>query len=405
MPSISSVPSIQFTEAGLVIPSESAVLDGVLADMNSAFGGGMNLALETPQGQLASSQAAVISDKNTQFAYIVNQFDPQFADGRFQDAIGRFYFLVRKPATPTTVAVTLTGVAGTVVPAGALSQDTSGNRYALTGAATIGVGGTVSAEVQCLTPGPIACPANTLINVLQAVPGWDAINNPSAGVIGSNVESRADFETRRKNSVALNGRGGLPSIYAAVFDVADVVDVFATENVSDVPLDVGPTEYTLAPHSLYVAAVGGDSSAVATAIWTKKSQGCDYNGNTTVTVTDESGYSYPYPSYAVKFERPAAVAIKFQVTIAANPALPYDIVDQVKAAVISVFTGAAGTGRERIGSNIYASRYYAQISAISPRVVILSVLVGSPTASALQFAVGIDQVPTIDAGDIEVIIS
>jgi hypothetical protein len=73
----SAVPKIQFTAAGLVIPAETDVLAGVQADMNAAFGGGLNPALETPQGQLASSQAAVIADKNNEIATVVNQVDPQ----------------------------------------------------------------------------------------------------------------------------------------------------------------------------------------------------------------------------------------------------------------------------------------------------------------------------------------
>src|SRR5579872_5528926 len=156
--SLSSVPKIQFTPAGLIIPAETDVLAGVQADINAAFGGGLNPALETPQGQLASSEAAIIGDKNNEFALFVNQVDPQFADGRFQDAIARIYFLTRKPATSTAVAVTLTGVPGTLIPAGTFAQDTSGNTYATTGDITIDVTSTGVGECQNLLPGPIPCP-------------------------------------------------------------------------------------------------------------------------------------------------------------------------------------------------------------------------------------------------------
>ncbi len=95
MASPSSVPKLAFTDAGLVVPAETDILAGVQSDMNAAFGGGLNPALETPQGQLASSQAAIIGDKNNEIAYVTNQVDPQYADGRFQDAIARIYFLTR----------------------------------------------------------------------------------------------------------------------------------------------------------------------------------------------------------------------------------------------------------------------------------------------------------------------
>lgn len=398
----SSVPKIQFTPAGLVIPAETDILAGVQADMNAAFGGGLNPGLETPQGQLASSQAAVIGDKNNEVALIVNQVDPQYSADRFQDAIGRIYFLTRKPATPTAVTATLGGIAGTVIPAGTFAQDTDGNTYALSGDATIGIAGTVDADFQNIQTGPIPCAAGTLTSVYQAIPGWDTITNAADGTMGSNVESRADFEYRRRNSVALNGKGTPQAIYAAVFDLLDVLDVYVKDNPSGNTVNTGPTNYPILPHSVYVAVVGGTDADVAAAIWRKKDTGCDYNGNTTVTVTDDAGYSYPQPTYMVKFERPAALPVLFAVSLVDDPSLPSDIVQRVKAAIIARFNGADGTTRERIGSLILASRYYGAVVATASNVSLISVLIGTVTATLSQVAVGIDQKPTLSEADISV---
>lgn len=402
MASPSSVPKIQFTAAGVVVPSETDILAGVQADINAAFGGGLNPALETPQGQLASSQTAVIGDKNNEVVTIVNQVDPQYSDGRFQDAIGRIYFLTRKPATPTAVTATLNGLAGTVVPAGTLAQDTSGNTYALSGDATIGAGGVVDAEFQNIENGPIPCAAGTLTQVYQAIPGWDAITNAADGTLGSDVESRADFEYRRRNSVALNGKGTPQAIYAAVFALADVLDVYVKDNPSGDTVLTGPTDYPILPHSVYVAVVGGTDDEVAAAIWRKKDTGCDYNGNTTVTVVDDAGYSYPQPSYTVKFERPAALPIKFAVTLVDDASLPSNIVQLVQDAIIARFNGADGTTRERIGALILASRYYGAVVGVASNVSLISVLIGTVTPTLSQVAVGIDQKPTLSASDISV---
>ena len=400
--SLSSVPKIQFTPAGLVIPAETAVLAGVQDDINAAFGGGLNPALETPQGQLASSQAAIIGDKNNEFALFVNQVDPQYSADRFQDAIGRIYFLTRKPATPTAVTATLGGIAGTVIPAGTFAQDTDGNTYALSGDATIGIAGTVDADFQNVQTGPIPCAAGTLTSVYQAIPGWDTITNAADGTMGSNVESRADFEYRRRNSVALNGKGTPQAIYAAVFDLLDVLDVYVKDNPSGNTVNTGPTNYPILPHSVYVAVVGGTDAEVAAAIWRKKDTGCDYNGNTTVTVTDNAGYSYPQPTYTVKFERPAALPVLFAVSLVDDPSLPSDIVQRVKAAIIARFNGADGTTRERIGSLILASRYYGAVVAVASNVSLISVLIGTVTPTLSQVAVGIDQKPTLSEADISV---
>ena len=402
MASPSSVPKIQFTPAGLVIPAETDVLAGVQADINAAFGGGLNPALETPQGQLASSQAAVIGDKNNEFALFVNQVDPQYSADRFQDAIGRIYFLTRKPATPTTVQATVNGLAGTVIPGGTLAQDTSGNTYACSGNVTIDATGSVTAEFQNIETGPIPCAAGTLTQVYQAVPGWDAITNAADGTMGSDVESRADFEYRRRNSVALNGKGTPQAIYAEVFALADVLDVYVKDNPKGDTVLVGSTDYPMLPHSVYVAVVGGADVDIAEAIWRKKDTGCDYNGNTSVTVTDDSGYNYPQPTYVVKFERPAALPVKFAVTLVDDVTLPSNIVQLVKAAIIARFNGTDGTTRERIGSLILASRYYGAVVGVASNVSLISVLIGTVTPTLSQVAVGIDQKPTLSASDISV---
>lgn len=467
----SSVPKIQFTLAGLVIPTDAAVLDAVQSDMNAAFGGGLNPALETPQGQLASSQTAIIADKNAEFALYVNQVDPQFSDGKFQDAIGRIYFLTRKPAVATVVTATLTGIAGTVIPAGTLAQDTSGNTYISSGAATIGVSGTVSAQFQNIETGPIPCAAGTLTQVFQAIPGWDAINNVADGTLGSVVESRADFEYRRKNSVAINGLGTVNAIYANVFDLPDVLDVYVVDNPKGVSfftgdiatttltvtaispgsslqigsfvdgagvaadtiitgfgtgtggvgtytvnnsqtvgsvaltspaIALGSTDYPLAPHSMYVAVVGGVDQDIAEAIWRKKDVGCDYNGNTELTVVDDSGYNYPQPTYQVKFNRPSTLGILFEVQLVDDPTLPANIEDLVKDAIVARFNGADGGARERIGSTIYASRYYGAVSSAATNIAVISILIGTVTATLTTVNVGIDESPSISANDIVV---
>lgn len=399
--SLSSVPSIQFTPSGIVIPAEADVLAGVQSDMDSAFGGGLNPGLETPQGQLASSQAAVIADKNAEIALVVNQVDPQYSDGRFQDAIGRIYFLTRKGATSTSVQATVTGPVGGVVNAGTLMQDTSGNTYAATGAITIGASGSATGEFQNIVTGPIPCPAGTLTKIYQAGAA-DSITNATDGTLGRDVETRADFEYRRKNSVEIHANGTPGAIYSEVFNIDDVLDCYVIDNPTGSAVLKGATSYSVAAHSVYVAVVGGTDADVAAAIWRKKDLGCDMNGNTTVSVTDESGYSYPQPTYSIKFQRPAALPVLFEVEIANSTALPSDIIDLVKNAIIARFNGTDGTTRERIGALILASRYYGAIATVAPAASVISILIGTTTATLNQVLVGIDQRPTVSASDITV---
>jgi len=131
--------------------------------------------------------------------------------------------------------------------------------------------------------------------------------------------------------------------------------------------------------------------------------GCNMNGNTVVTVKDMS-YTSPQPTYPITFERPAALPIKYEVQLADSSSLPSNIVDLVQTAIINSFNGLDGTARARIGGLILASKYYAPVSAIGPEVSILSILIGTATPTLNSVSVGIDQVPTLSAADISVVL-
>lgn len=397
-----SVPQIQFTPTGLVIPPESAVLDGVQADIDAAFGGDVSPDLRTPQGQLATSEAAVISDAYAQFAFFVNQIDPDTAEGAFQDAIARIYFLDRNPGLPTVVQVLCIGQVGTPITAGvAMVRDTSGNIYICTQTGQIPVGGSITLPFANQVLGPIPAPANTVTIIYAGMPGVDTVNNAADGVLGANVESRAAFEFRRSQSVALNAHGSPDAIYAAVLNVAGVIDAYVIDNPTNATVNTGSTAFPVAAHSVYVAVVGGAAQDIANAIWTKKDLGCGMNGNTTATVIDEN-YSPPQPQYTITWETPPGLPIKFAVQISNSTTLPSDIVAQVKAAIIASFNGEDGSKRVRIGSLLLASKFYGAIQTIGPEVSTISILLGSATPTLTSQLIGIDQQPTVAAGDISV---
>jgi hypothetical protein len=389
-----NVPAPTLTDTGFVAPDDGDLLAGMFADLQVAFGGNLNQGLSTPQGQLAAALAFILSNGNAALLAMANNVDPAFAQGRFQDAIGRLYFMTRNEAIATSVGVTLVGAAGTLVPVGSLAQSADGSIYQNTADATIGSGGAVSATFAAIVPGPAPCPANSLNRIYRAVSGWDAIYNPADGTLGRDVESRIDFEGRRAASVALNSVGLLPSLRAAVLDVDNVLDAFVTENSSASSLAIGSV--TLAPHSLYVAAQGGLDADVARAIWSKKAPGCDYNGNTTITVEDQSsGYTPPYPTYNVTFQRPTALPIYFAVSMSNSSAVPSNALTLIRNAILAAFNGEDGGQGVHIGATIYATRYVAGVAALGTWARIISLHVGTSAApTGDSVAVGIDQFPT-----------
>ena len=396
MSGTTSVPQPSFGANGFVIPAESDILTGVQSDINSAFNNTLNFATTdgsqvnaTPQSQLATSFTAVIGDKDQQFLLLTQNVDPSYSSGRMQDAIGRIYFISRNPALPTVVSCLCTGIVNVLIPTGATAKAIDGNIYQCVSGGLIGISGSVTLTFSCTVTGPITCPANSLNTIYQQVTGWDSITNPADGVVGNNVESAKEFELRRSASVAKNSVGSIPAVQGSVLNVPNILDAYTTDNSG--AGNVVSDGVTIPPGALYVCVAGGDPNVVAQAIWTKKAPGTRMAGNTTVTVFDtNSGYSPPYPQYAITFQTAAAQTFVFTVTLTNSAQVPSTVVTQVQTAILAAFAGSDGGPRARIASTVYASRFYSGIAALGNWVEIVSIKIGSTGAPKATFTASIN---------------
>lgn len=382
-----NVPVPVFGARGFVAPAEAAILAGVMLDMQAAFGGDLNPALETPQGQQASTTAAIVGNSNDTFLFLTQMMDPAYAFGRYQDALARIYFLTRIPSKPTVLQVNCSGLAGVIIPVNQLVKDQAGNFYGATQQATIPSSGSIVVQFAALVYGPTPVPGSVVI--YQSIPNWDSATVIS-GVVGEATESRSAFEARRSQSVAKNSNGSLPAVRGAVLEVPGVVDAYATENDTNQAATIGGV--LLAPNSLYVAAVGGNAQDIGNAIWSRKAPGCAYNGNTTVTVIDSnSDYTPPAPAYAVSFEIPAPLAVLFVVNIIDNGSVPANALALIQNAIINAFAGGGDGGpRQTIGSTVFAARYYAAVMALGPWAMnLISIKVGSLNTPGASFTASI----------------
>lgn len=391
MTATTNTPSPAYTDQGFVVPAESAILAGVQADINAAFGGALNFRTSTggssnstPQSQLATSMTAILGFINNTFLQFTNGVDPAFATGRMQDAIGRIYFLERIPSAPTALQISCVGLAGVSIPVGASIVDSYGYLYQCTTAGTIGSGGTVTLEFANTAPGPYAVPA--LASIYQAIPGWDSVTVLS-GVVGNDVETRAAFEARRQAAVASNSKGMLQSIIGAIRDNAicpGVLDAYGYENDTSSPATVQGV--AIPANSVYIAVVGGIEADIANAIWTRKMPGCSYYlGNVSASVQDTVGYAPPYPTYTVSYEVPAALQILIAVNIVNSASVPANATALIQNAIIGAFAGQDGGPRARIAAELLASRFYSTIAALGSWAQIISVQIGSPNAPGASF--------------------
>ena len=322
----------------------------------------LNTDPETPQGQIIDSQVATVNQKDSEVLYLAQQFDPRTAEGRFQDALAEIYFIKRKSAINSYALCTLNGRAGTQISAGALIEsEIDGTQWSLDQDVTIPAEETITAQFTCLTAGAISASAGTLTKIVTTVTGWDAVTNATA-TVGSLEESQSAFEQRRRESVALNARSTVNAVYANVAQCDGVIAVYAVDNKKNIAETID--NYSLTPHSIFVSVIGGENADIAKAIYDNLSAGCDYNGNTSVNITNE----YSGAVETVKFYRPTQFNIYVKVQIQNNASLPDDYENIIKQAVYNNFYGLDDLKinnepllRLKMNDDLYSSRFTPSI--------------------------------------------
>lgn len=322
----------------------------------------LNTDPETPQGQIIDSQVATVNQKDSEVLYLAQQFDPRTAEGRFQNALAEIYFIKRKPAINSYAMCTINGRAGTQIDAGALIESAiDRTQWSLDQNVTIPANETITAKFTCLTDGAISASSGTLTKIVTTVTGWDTVTNATA-IVGSLEESQSAFEQRRKDSVSLNARSTVNAVYANVAQCDGVIAVYAVDNKKNISETID--NYTLTPHSIFVSVIGGKNEDIAKAIYNNLSAGCDYNGNTSVDITNE----YSGAVETVKFYRPDVFNIFVKVQIQNSASLQNDYENIVKQAVYNNFYGLDSTKinnepllRLKMNDDLYSSRFTPSI--------------------------------------------
>lgn len=376
---------INFTNKGIEIADAKDIATAVMDLLVAAFAlqnKVLNTSMTTPQGQLATSLAAIINNKNIDLLRICNNFDIDKATGVWLDALCALFNISRKEAVPTTVECVCTGLGGTVIYGmneenPSKVADLSGNVYVCQTTTTIPAGGSVTVTFQNEVGGNIPCQANTVTNIVTTVAGWDTVNNPNNGIIGSDTETDAELRKRYKQFVNNNASGTIGSLVSAVLGLDGVLDCVGAENPSGSAISVGG--YTINANTYALSVLGGNNSDIAAAMYEKHSMATQ-TGNTTVTYTDPD----TSVSYNFSIVRPTKLSYFFKVTLANEAALPANISDLVKDAIYEDFYD----NRVKINSTTYASRFFNAINSIANNIEIVSIEMASQPAGGSLSAYG-----------------
>ena len=311
-----------------------------------------NLDPSTPDGLKIASDAEIFAnlDETLQAAY--SSKDPSKAMDADLDTICRLTGTLRSLGTPSQVALTLTGVSNTIVPAGKRVQSTvDGSVWTIDNTVTIGAGGTVSATATCTVNGATAASIGTVTKIVDVVGGWQSVTNPSVATLGTNRQSDASLRLERRLSVARSGNYQLDSMLAEIYAVDGVRRALVLDNDTDVTDSNG-----VPAHNTYAIVDGGTDEDVALAIYLKKGAGTPlYQAATPVSVLVTSP-SFPSNTTPIKFSRPIYDDMIVGVSIESDGSLPVTAADDIAAAIVAYANGeldiSASTGFNLVGFNI-----------------------------------------------------
>ncbi len=398
---------------GLIAPDTIEIRSAISQAWISAFADPdlpiLDVDPTTPAGQLIDAEVAEVEAKNADVLYLSNQFNPHVASGRWQDALAAVYFLVRKVGEPTVVVCQLTGLNGTVIPYGALVKTNEGITL-MCNRAVIIEGGVAKTTFRATITGPILVPSHSVQSITTTIPGWDTIDNVDAGVVGRDIEPRAEFEARRYASVAANAHGSVSALYGTLNDISGengVLDVQVLENVGPYPVIKFGVE--VPGRGITICIFGGSDEEIAKIIYEKKDAGCDTGGNTDIVYT---AADYRNAVYEYKILRPETINFWVRIKLGSMSTVTPSIVEQIKNAIYTDFLGEnIHTAMPRVGlaQTVYASRFYHAVTALEGVKNLLEVSIAladtAPADSAYSNVIEIrgDQEPVISLDNIFII--
>lgn len=335
------------TNQGVITVDTSSVRSDFEQAYKTALGTTLNTDVSTAAGQLIANDTTMVTTAQQECVAIANESNPYYATGQALDVAAAFWGYYRKQGVPTTVVATLTGSSGVAIPAGAIVSDGT-NQYTLLDATSIPSTGSVSAEFQCTTTGPIECPAGTLTEIITTISGWDSVTNPTAGIVGYNSENDNVFRDRiTANFLNKRARAILGAIIDNVAAIDNVVSVVGGENPADETSTVNGIE--MPPHSIYLTVLGGNDATIAQVIAQQKTMGAETVGNTQVAYTDPRiGYQYTYNIY-----RPTVVPIYVQVQYTANAYTPANADTQIMGLISEYVTNNPFKIGQTISGNMF----------------------------------------------------
>lgn len=375
-------------------------LEDILTEVNSGskaiFGENLDVDPRSANGQFNGLLSGSYTDlwEGLQQAY--NAWIQANSTGESLSNLATINGITRKPATSSTVELTVVGATSTFIPLGSLVSTDDGSQFSIDADVTIGIGGTEVVDATSVLTGPVQAGINTITNIDNPVVGWATVDNLAAAAIGEDEETDSELRARMIRSKEKAATAIGESILAELLDITDVDEAIYLENVSNI-VDINGLD----PHSVKFFVDGGADADIAEVIFNKKPFGIATNGATTEAVLDSQGISHD-----IKFQRPSTVVIHVEVTLVEGQA--YLGEDAVKQAIVDYANGELIEGRGfGLGADVVFSEMYVPLNDTSlgiEEVTALKIDIVDPPTGVVTIDIDFDEKASFDVANIDIIV-
>lgn len=377
------------TSAGFVVKDQATIVAELQDDYRNTFDQNIPFGVNSVFDQ----DVGILSERlNNLWQLAAALYGGQFPDGAQGAAlanVGQITGQTPYTAKASTTPLTITGTAGTLIPAGSqVSIPNTQTIFATTADLTIPVGGSGTVAAQATATGPLTAPAGTLTNIVTPIAGWTSVTNAADAVVGRDAETDADFRARRAMAfvVATGGSTAAMENYVKT-TVPGVTFVGIVQNNTDA------TVGSLPAHSYHATVIGGADAAIAQALWDCHSPGMAFYGAHTADATDSFGHSQ-----AVAWDVGVDVPLYVNVTLTKGSAYPSNGDALVSAALEAYVTGL---GYEATIQDWVLRAQLAAIAGITAQPTILFDRNPNPAGSA-DLVLAANEKPSLDGANITI---
>ena len=294
-------------ETGLHLPTYQDTLDYLNERTRAIFGNDIYLEPDSQDYQANAEVADLWSDLANLVQLVYNNRAIQTAKGVSIDGLLKINGLKRLAASNSVCIVTVTGIAGTPI-IGGLITDRVGTIIWQIENTVIPASGNIDVTATCLTAGYIYADAGTLNKIVTQTNGWVSVINNANAIPGKAIENDSAAKARQANSTARPSKTVLQGLIGGIAEIPNVQRYMIYENDTSVPDANG-----IPAHCICCIVEGGDSDVVGNEIYLRKTPGCDTYGDVEVIIPPPDISLGEIPP--VNFFRPIYVPVYVQVNI------------------------------------------------------------------------------------------